>query len=174
LRSWIAATPPPDLLIANAGVSGGSAASAEITAVNLQAVIDTVEAVLPSMQAGSQIALMSSLAGFNGMPSAPVYCASKAAVRIYGDALRARLRTRGIAVSTICPGFVATPLTARNPFPMPLLMTAEQAARRIVQGLAGRKPMIAFPRRLYLLARLIALLPRVVTDPLLARVPSKE
>lgn len=174
LRSWIAATPPPDLLIANAGVSGGSAASAEIIAVNLQAVIDTIEAILPSMQAGSQIALMSSLAGFNGMPSAPVYCASKAAVRFYGDALRARLRSRGIAVSTICPGFVATPLTERNPFPMPLLMTPDRAAERILRGLARRRATIAFPRRLYLLARLIALLPRAITDSLLARVPSKE
>jgi short-subunit dehydrogenase len=174
LRAWIAAEPPPDLLIANAGVSGGSAGSAEIVAVNLQAAIDTVEAALPRMRAPAQIALMSSLAGFNGMPSAPVYCASKAAVRIYGDALRARLRGHGIAVSTICPGFVATPLTARNPFPMPLLMTSQDAARRILRGLARRRAMIAFPRRLYWLARLTALLPHLVTDPLLARVPSKE
>jgi short-subunit dehydrogenase len=174
LRAWIAAEPPPDLLIANAGVSGGSADSAEIVAVNLQAVIDTVESALPRMRAPAQIALMSSLAAFNGMPSAPVYCASKAAVRIYGDALRARLRSQGIAISTICPGFVATPLTARNPFPMPLLVTPEEAAGRILRGLSRRRAMIAFPRRLYLMARLTALLPRLVTDPLLARVPSKE
>lgn len=174
LRRWIDGAPPPDLLIANAGVSGSGIGSREIVAVNVQAVIDTVEAALPRMPRGSQIAMMSSLAGFNGMAPAPVYCASKAAVRIYGDGLRARLRAAGISVSIVCPGFVATPMTETNPFPMPLMMSTGQAARRILQGLARRKAVIAFPTRLYLLTRLFGLLPRTLADRLSARVPGKE
>ena len=174
LRRWIEAAPPSDLLIANAGVSGSGTGSAEIVAVNVQAVIGTVEAALPRMPRGAQIALISSLAGFNGMASAPVYCASKAAVRIYGDGLRARLRSAGISVSIVCPGFVATPMTESNPFPMPLMMSPEQAAGRILRGLARRKALIAFPTRLYWLTRLFGLLPRAVADRISARVPRKE
>ncbi|HMR29598.1 MAG TPA: SDR family NAD(P)-dependent oxidoreductase [Geminicoccaceae bacterium] len=174
LRRWIGAIPPPDLLVANAGVSGHDTGSAEIVAVNVQAVIATVEAALPRMREGSRIALMSSLAGFNGMASAPVYCASKAAVRIYGDGLRARLRGAGIAVSIVCPGFVATPMTDSNPFPMPLMMSPEQAAGRILRGLARRQAVIAFPTRLYWLTRLFGLLPRPLADRISAHVPRKE
>jgi len=173
LGTWIAGLPPPELLIANAGISG-PAGSADIVAVNLQAVIGTVEAALPGLGTGAQIALTSSLAGFNGMASAPVYCATKAAVRFYGEALRVRLRPRGIAVSIVCPGFVATPMTERNPFPMPLLMPPDEAARRILHGLARRRSLIAFPRRLYWAARLMAALPRAVSDPMQARIPNKE
>ena len=173
LGAWIAGLPPPDLLIANAGISG-PAGSADIVAVNLQAAIGTVEAALPGLRPGAQIALISSLAGFNGMASAPVYCATKAAVRFYGEALRVRLRPRGIAVSIVCPGFVATPMTERNPFPMPLLMPPDEAARRILHGLARRRPLIAFPRRLHWAARLMAALPRAISDRMQARIPSKE
>ena len=174
LRRWIGGVPPPDLLVANAGVAGSENSAEEIMAVNVQAVIATVEAALPRMGAGSQIALMSSLAGFNGMAPAPVYCASTAAVRIYGDGLRARLRRSGIAVSIICPGFVRTPMTDSNPFPMPLMISPEQAAARILRGLSRRRALIAFPLRLHLLARLLSVLPRAVTNTLTAGMPSKE
>jgi short-subunit dehydrogenase len=176
LGDWVRGAAPLDLVIANAGVSGGREGSAELVAINLQALIDTAEAALPAMlgRGRGQLALMSSLAGFRGMPSAPVYCAVKAAARVYGEALRARLRPAGIDVSVICPGFVATPLTAANPFPMPLLMPAERAAAIIVTGLARRRRLIAFPRRLHWVVRLLALLPAALADPLLARAPAKE
>lgn len=173
LEAWIGRAAAPDLLIANAGVAGHGNA-ADIVDVNIGAVIATVEAALPRLGRGAQIGLMSSLASFNGMASAPVYCASKAAVRFYGDGLRVRLRRKGIDVSIICPGFVETPMTERNPFPMPLMMSSADAASRIVRGLARRRALIAFPLRLYLLARLLGVLPRFVTDPLTARVPRKE
>ncbi|MFO1069869.1 MAG: SDR family NAD(P)-dependent oxidoreductase [Geminicoccaceae bacterium] len=178
LRRWIAGA-APDLLVANAGISGRGDApdrSAELVEVNVTAVIESVEAALPAMlgRGHGQLALMSSLAGYRGMPSAPVYCATKAAVRVYGDGLRAKLARDGIAVSVICPGFVATPMTAPNPFPMPLLMSPERAAGIILRGLARRRAHIAFPLRLRWAAGLLALLPPWASDPLLGRVPSKE
>lgn len=178
LRAWVRAA-GADLVIANAGISGSAAdgaRSAEIVAVNVLGVIDTVEAAWPVMAArgGGQIALMGSLAGFRGMPGAPVYSASKAAVLAYGEELRPHARRAGIALSVICPGFVATPMTGRNPFPMPLLMPAERAAGIIARGLARQRRLIAFPWPLALAARAIALLPGPLADALLGRLPSKE
>ena len=128
-------TAPLDLVLANAGTagpggSGGPGTARAIFAVNLEGVVNTILPILPAMagRRRGQIALMSSLAGFYGMPSAPAYCASKAAVRVWGEALRGRLGRHGVAVSVICPGFVRTPMTAGNPFPMPLITTPERAA----------------------------------------------
>ncbi len=163
-----------DLLIANAGISGGDPAA--LIAVNVQGVVNTVEPALPLLrdQGHGQLALMSSLAGFRGMPNAPAYCASKAAVRLYGEGLRGRLGKAGIKVSVVCPGFIATPLTARNPFPMPFLMAPERAADRIVAGLARNRARIAFPRRLYWATVLSSLLPAALIDPLFLRFGTKE
>jgi len=120
-----------------------------------------------------QVAIMSSLAGFQGFPGAPAYCASKAAVRVWGEALRGELHGAGIGVSVICPGYVRSPMTAVNDFPMPLLMDADRAARIIRRGLARNRPRIAFPWRLYAAVRLISALPPAFTDPLLRRLPKK-
>jgi short-subunit dehydrogenase/catechol 2,3-dioxygenase-like lactoylglutathione lyase family enzyme len=175
LRAWVARA-SAGLVIANGGTSGATAGSAEMVAVNLQSVVDTAEAALPAMRAagGGRLALMSSLAAYRGMPSAPVYSATKAAVRFYGQALRARERSAGIVVSVICPGFVATPMTADNPFPMPLLMTPERAADRVLRGLGRGRAVIGFPWRSHLAARLLALLPAAVADRMLAGLPGKE
>jgi short-subunit dehydrogenase len=168
------ATAPVDLLIANAGISGGDPRT--LMAVNVQGILNTVEPALPSLRAQGhgQLAVMSSLAGFRGLPNAPAYCASKAAVRVYGEGLRARLRPHGIKVSVICPGFVATPLTANNPFPMPFLLSPERAAERIVAALARNRGRIAFPRRLYWATLAGSLLPAAITDPLYLRFGMKE
>jgi short-subunit dehydrogenase len=165
---------PVDLLVANAGISGGDAR--QLMAVNVQGILNTVEpAILPLRAQGhGQVALMSSLAGFRGLPNAPAYCASKAAVRIYGEGLRGGLGQAGIRVSVICPGFIATPLTANNPFPMPFLMSPEQAADRIVRGLARNRARIAFPRRLYWPTLAGSLLPAALTDPIYLRYGMKE
>ena len=175
---------PLDLVIANAGISGGTdkAAGGEgasqarrIFAVNLQGVINTVMPAITLMRAREhgQIALMSSLAGFRGFPGAPAYCASKAAVKAWGESLRGSLARDGIAVSVICPGFVRSPMTDVNPFPMPLLMEARHAAALIKRRLARNHGRIAFPWPMYLLVWLIAALPPLLTDPLLARMPEK-
>jgi short-subunit dehydrogenase len=168
------ATAPVDLVVANAGISGGDAQT--LMAINVQGVVNTVEPAIPHWRAQGQgqLALMSSLASFRGLPNAPAYCASKAAVRLYGEGLRGKLGRIGIRVSVLCPGFIATPLTANNPFPMPFLLTAEAAAERIVRGLAQNRARIAFPRRLYWPTLLGSLLPQALTDPLYLRFELKE
>ena len=165
---------PVDLVIANAGISGGDART--LMAVNVQGVVNTIEPLIPLLRAAGrgQLALMSSLAGFRGLPNAPAYCASKAAVRLYGEGLRGKLGQIGIRVSVICPGFIETPLTANNPFPMPFVMSAEAAADRIVAGLARNRARIAFPRRLYWPTLVGTLLPQALTDPIYLRFGLKE
>lgn len=173
---------PLDLVLANAGISAGTAGGAEseaqtrrILAVNIDGVVNTVAPALDRMRrrGRGQIAIMSSLAGFRGYPGAPAYCASKAAIRVWGEALRARESALGIEVSVICPGFVRTAMTAGNAFPMPLLMDAEPAARIIRRGLARNRGRIAFPWPVYAATRLFAALPGGVVDPLMRRLPHK-
>ena len=136
---------PLDLVIANAGISAGTGRGGEtaiqaraIFAVNVNGVANTILPTISKMRprGHGQIAIMSSLAGFIGFPGAPAYCASKAAVRVWGESLRGELAGSDIGVSVICPGFVRTPMTDRNPFPMPFLIGPEKAARIIVSGLA--------------------------------------
>jgi short-subunit dehydrogenase len=173
---------PLDLVIANAGISGGTyhgetpEQTREILSVNMDGVLNTILPAIPLLQSRrrGQIAIMSSLASFRGFPGAPAYCASKAAVRIWGEALRGDLRPYGIGVCVICPGFVVSRMTAKNRFRMPLLMPAERAAELIRAGLAQNRARIAFPFRMYFGAWLMGALPPGLTDPLLKRLPKKE
>ena len=173
---------PLDLVIANAGISAGTGRGGEseaqtrrIVATNLDGVLNTVLPAVDRMRprGRGQVAIMSSLAGFQGFPGAPAYCASKAAVRVWGEALRGDLHGAGIGVSVICPGYVRSAMTAVNDFPMPLLMDADRAARIIRRGLTRNRPRIAFPWRLYAAVRLISALPPALTGPLLRRLPKK-
>ena len=120
-----------------------------------------------------QIAIMSSLAGFRGFPGAPAYCGSKAAVRIYGEALRGAMRKTGVRVNVISPGFVKSRITAVNDFPMPFLMEADKAAIYIAKALAKNKGRIAFPFIVYLGVWFLALLPDNVAQKLLCIAPTK-
>jgi short-subunit dehydrogenase len=185
-----------DLVIANAGISGEAKAASgtpdgrpgeahalagKILAVNVAGVVNTVypalEAMLkmpaPATGRRGQIAIMSSLAGFRGMPTAPAYCASKAALRSLGEGLRPAMARHGIGVSVICPGFVESPMTEGNPFPMPFLMPADRAAAIIKRGLARNRARIAFPLRLAAAAWLFGILPPAWTDPLVRRAPGR-
>lgn len=185
MRRWIEAADdraPLDLVVANAGISAGTGTDGEseaqaraIFAINIDGVINTAWPALQRMErrGRGQIALMSSLAAFRGFPGAPAYCASKAAVRVWGEGLRGDYAARGVAVSVICPGYVESPMTAVNDFPMPLLMSAERAARIIKRGLARNRARIAFPFPMYAAAWLLGLLPPGLTDPLLRRLPKK-
>ncbi|HLI12444.1 MAG TPA: SDR family NAD(P)-dependent oxidoreductase [Alphaproteobacteria bacterium] len=186
MAGWITAreaAAPIDLVIANAGISAGTGGGGEgaaqarrIFAVNVDGVVNTVQPVIPFMAKRhcGQIAIVSSLASFRGFPGAPAYCASKAAVRVYGEGLRGSLAGLGISVSVICPGFVRSRMTEKNDFPMPLLMDAPRAAKLIVRGLARGRARIAFPRRLYLATLLFAMLPPGLTDGWLRRLPAKR
>lgn len=191
MTAWIAAAEdqrPLDLVIANAGISAGTGAGGEsarqtreIFAVNIDGVANTLLPAIERMRARpregrawrGQLAIVSSLAGFRGFPGAPAYCASKAAVRVWGEALRGELATAGIGVSVICPGYVVSRMTAANDFPMPLLMETDKAVERVVKGLAANKARIAFPRRLAAVTWLLAALPPAWTDPILRRLPKK-
>ena len=173
-----------DLVIANAGVSGGSGKQGgetddqfrDLMNINLDGTFNTVNPLIPRMTARKkgQIALMSSMAGFRGMPNAPAYSTSKVAVRAYGEALRPLLKADGVEVSVIFPGFVKTPLTDVNKFPMPWLITPEKAAAFIRRGLACNRARIAFPWQMHLLARFIAALPLCIGDFILSRAPKKS
>ena len=183
--AWVAqseARRPLDLVIANAGISAGTSGGGEtveqtraIFAVNLDGVINTVMPALAPMRRRrrGRIGIMSSLAGFRGLPGAPAYCASKAAVRVWGEALRGELAPDGVQVSVICPGFVTTPMTAVNRFKMPFLMDADRAASIIISGLERGRGRIAFPLPMHLAIRLLACLPSAWMDRLVEKMPRK-
>jgi short-subunit dehydrogenase len=174
---------PLDLAIANAGISGGTfgggesvAQASAIFATNLDGLVNTLHPAAERMAARGrgQIALVSSLAGFRGIPGAPAYSASKVAARAWGDAMRGRMKPRGVTVSIICPGFIRTPMTDVNQFSMPMLMEAGKAASLIRRRLPRGNALIAFPLPMYLLVRLMAALPNPVTDYIYGRMPEKK
>ncbi len=171
---------PLALVIANAGIGvvGGRAEELEciaedVFAVNVTGVFHTVHPILPRMCARGQgqICLIASIAGLYGLAPAPAYSASKAAIIAYGQGLRGRYAKGGVRISVACPGFVRTPMTADNRFPMPFLLDADDAARRILRGLARDKPIIGFPWPLYAAARLLTYLPAGLADRLMRSLP---
>lgn len=188
MRHWIATSDTEhalDLVIANAGISWGTDQNRtvnnddierDIFATNVKGVHNTVDPVIPLMQARrrGQIAIVSSLAGLREMPSAPAYSASKVAVRVYGESLRPQLAADGINVSVILPGFVESGITAQNDFPMPMIMPAKRAAGIIRRGLKWNQRRIAFPFPMYVMMWVLAALPPVIANLLLTRLPRKE
>jgi short-subunit dehydrogenase len=136
-------------------------AARELLETNLHAPMATVAAVLPELlsQARGGIGIVSSLAGYRGLPKALVYGASKAALINFAETLYLDLHPRGLGVYLFNPGFVKTPLTDRNAFPMPHLITAEQAADSMIAGLERGQFEIAFPRAFARQFKLLRLLP---------------
>lgn len=167
-----------DLAIVNAGTIGilrpGGTGEAwqdvkRIADVNVRAVLATVTALLPYMtrRGSGQIALMSSLVAYFGLPVAPAYSASRAAVKIYGQALREPLARHGIRVNVVLPGFVKSEMSDRLPVPKLFLMSADAAARRIQRGLARNQARISFPLPLALGSWLLSVLPHALSRRLL-------
>jgi short-subunit dehydrogenase len=173
LKAWIEAFDrdhPVDLVFANAGVLKGTPPDREIETAdaavamveaNVVGVLNTVQPLLaPFMARGrGQIAIMSSLAAFVPLPDAPSYCASRAATLSYGLSLRSLLAPRGIRVSVICPGYVTTPMTARESGRKPLEMSPERAVAIIRRGLQRDRAVIAFPFLIALASRINRMLP---------------
>jgi short-subunit dehydrogenase len=116
-----------------------------------------------------RIAVVSSVAGYRGLPTAAYYGASKAALINMTEALRFDLRRRGVTIQLVDPGFVATPLTDKNTFRMPFRIPPEQAAERIVKGLASDRFEITFPKRFTWMMKLLRILPYRLYFPLVAR-----
>jgi NADP-dependent 3-hydroxy acid dehydrogenase YdfG len=173
---------PIDLVIANAGISGGTQGGSEneeqvraIFTTNIDGVLNTVLPLLPRLEARrhGQIALMASLAGYRGFPGAPAYCGSKAAVKVWGEGLRGQMAASNVEVTVIMPGYIKSPMTDANDFPMPFLMPADRAARLIRDRLARNPARIAFPWPTATIAWLIGMLSPHLTDRVLAALPKK-
>ncbi len=168
---------PVDLLIAAAGV-GLETSALDLRAdvveliirVNLLGVAHSIAAVLPGMIArrSGQIAVISSLASYRGMPLMAGYCASKAGVNALLEGLRVELRGHNICFTTVCPGWVRTPMTAGLSLPMTGLMEVEEASRHIRDAVRRRRVFVAFPRNLRRQVRLLRWLPNRWSDWLIA------
>ena len=176
---------PLDLVIANAGISGGTGGAKEnqnydqdqmIFDVNVGGVLHTIHPVIPYMTGRHKghIAIISSLASYLPLPGAPAYTASKAAVRFYGEALAVKLRPQGVFVSVICPGFVTSEMTAANDFVMPFLMPTDKAVQRIRDGIQNREQLLAFPKRAAFAIKFLQLLPITLQNTIFSALPEKK
>jgi short-subunit dehydrogenase len=157
-----------DLAVLNAGVWHPMRASAydagrvaDSVAVNYLGIANALEPLIPHMMANGrgQLALVGSVAGYRGLPLAAAYAPTKAAVISLAEVLRLELARHGIVVSLVNPGFVETPMTAVNEFPMPYLMPVDEATDRIMRGLESGRFEIAFPWQLVAMLKTLRLLP---------------
>lgn len=147
----------------------------QLVEVNLMGVVHAVDAVLPALigRRAGRLVIVSSVAGYRGLPTAAGYGATKAALINFAESLKFDLDGLGIVTQVVCPGFVRTPLTERNPFPMPFLMEADAAADRLFRGLQGDRFEITFPRRFALILKLLGLLPDPLYFALMHRMTGK-
>ncbi|WP_144639598.1 SDR family NAD(P)-dependent oxidoreductase [Bordetella genomosp. 13] len=183
LRRWLAGLDgddAPDLVVANAGVNinvgpDGRGESWEdvqrLLDVNVRAVFATVHGVLPGMRrrGAGQIALISSLAAWRGLPETPSYSASKAAIKVYGEAMRDGLKAEGVRINVVMPGYVQSRMCFDMPGPKPFLWTAQRAARFIRLGLRADRARISFPFPLNLGCFLLAVIHPAVSGWILRR-----
>jgi short-subunit dehydrogenase len=173
----------PDIVIANAGVSGGTLTERAEDMDTIRAIFDTnvlgmaqtfQPFIGPMRENGSgALAGISSVAGYRGLPGAGAYSGSKAAAIAYLESLRVELRGSGLHVVTVCPGYVATPMTARNPYRMPFMLEADDAARRIGRIIASGRSFAVIPWQMAIVARLLRILPNAIYDRVFAKAPRK-
>ena len=173
----------PDIVIANAGVSHGTLAEFEadvdvfrrILDINVNGLVNTFHPFIAPMRArgsGSLVGI-ASVAGFRGIPGAGAYSASKAAAIRTCEALRVELRGDGVQVTTVCPGYIATAMTEKNPYPMPFLIPADEFARRCAGAIAARKSLAVIPWQMAIVGRIFAALPDFLYDRLMAKAGRK-
>lgn len=174
---------PIDLAVFNAGVGSGFSVTtfdaADVQSrmtTNYGGAVNGVGAVLPGMikRRTGHIALTASVAGFRGLPGAGPYSASKAAMIALAESLKPDLGPHGITMTLITPGFVRTPLTDKNRFPMPFIIEPEEAARRIRKGLDAKRFEITFPRRLSYILKTLQRLPYAAYFPIIQRIAGRN
>jgi short-subunit dehydrogenase len=180
---FIARAGVPDLVIANAGISVGTLTAEagdqpvfeRILAVNVTGLVNTFHPfIAPMRQAGrGTLAGIASVAGIRGLPGSGAYSASKAAAIAYLESLRGELRGSGIKVVTVLPGYIATPMTARNPYPMPFILPVDTAARRIARVIDAGRSYAVIPWQMTIAAKLLRLLPNFLFDLLFSRTGRK-
>ncbi len=170
---------PPDIVIANAGISIGTLTELpedeqpfrDVFDINVIGMVNTFQPYIAAMRKRGHGVLVgiASVAGYRGLPGSGAYSASKAAAISYLESLRVELRGTGITVITVCPGYIVTAMTAHNPYRMPFIMTAETAAAKIATIIARRKTYAVIPWQMAVVARLMHILPRFLYDPLAAK-----
>lgn len=181
---FIARAGGADIVVAASGISHGTLTEQpgdlplfeEVFAVNLTGTIATFAPFITSMKAATgprRLVAIGSMAGIRGMKGAGAYCASKAAVHSYAESLRLEMKRYGIRVVTLAPGYIDTPMTRNNRFPMPFLMPVERFAARAVSTIARGRAFRVIPWQMAVAAGLLRLLPNAVFDALFARAPQK-
>lgn len=173
----------PDIVIANAGVSVGTLGAEgedlpvleRVLATNVVGLAATLTLFATPMQrrASGVLAGIASIAGLRGLPGAGAYSASKAAAITWLESLRVELRGSGLAVVTICPGFIDTPMTRVNRYAMPFLLPVDEAARRIARAIDRKRTFAVVPWQMAVVGGLMRHLPNGVYDALAARRPRK-
>lgn len=181
---YIARFGVPDLVIANAGVSTGTlteiaedfCAFEAVLRTNLIGMVATFQPFVDAMRArgSGRLVGVASVAGVRGLPGAGAYSASKAAAIAYLESLRVELRGTGVRVVTLAPGYVATPMTAVNTYPMPFLLDADAAARRMARVIEAGRSYAVVPWQMGLVAKLLRVLPDPLFDLLFARAGRKQ
>jgi short-subunit dehydrogenase len=180
---FIARHGAPDIVIANAGVSHGTltemaqdaAAFREIMDINVLGMVHTFQPFIAPMRergSGSLVGI-ASVAGIRGLPGAGAYSASKAAAVRYLESLRIEMRGSGVKVTTISPGYVATEMTRRNPYPMPFILDAGEAARRFARVIAAGRAEAIVPWQMAIVGPILRLLPNALYDALASRAGRK-
>ena len=173
----------PDVVVANAGVSIGTLTAREddnaafrmVLDTNVLGMVHTFQPFLASLLAEKRGKLVgvASVAGFRGLPGSGAYSASKAAAISYLESLRVELKGSGVEVLTVCPGFIATPMTEKNPYPMPFLLSADEAALLMVRAIRRGRRFYVMPWQMAWVGRLLRALPRPLYDLAFARAPRK-
>lgn len=166
----------PDIVIANAGISLGTLTEEwsdlpvfeQIVSTNLLGMVNTFHPFIAGMRDArhGRLVGISSIAGIRGVPGAGAYCASKAAAISYLESLRVELRGSGIKVSTIVPGYIATPMTEANPYWMPFILPADEAARRIARFIARGTTYAVVPWQMSIATKMLRLVPPALFDPM--------
>jgi NAD(P)-dependent dehydrogenase (short-subunit alcohol dehydrogenase family) len=183
-RDFLGAHNGADIVIASAGISHGTLTERpedlplfeSVFATNVGATVATFAPFIGAMKAGAgprRLVAIGSVAGIRGMKGAGAYCASKAAVHSYCESLRLEMRPYGIRVVTIAPGYIDTPMTSNNRFPMPFLMPADRFAAQAARAIEAGASFRVIPWPMGLVVKVLRLLPNVLFDLLFARAPQK-